>query len=407
MQDAWSLALQGNHRLRASRWRVSAAQHHVGAARSARFPDIDLEAAYALRSDQRAFVAQNPGLAGLGSTLVIPYQQQDDVSLRALASVPLFTGGRIQNGIAAAESGVEARRLGRAQLEQEMKMTVAESFIGVLRAQRARQVAQATQRSLSAHFQDVNLSFSQGMVPRTDLLAAQVALSNARQRSLAADRQLQGAWAIYNRQLVRDLETIVPLQELHPDMVHLDLHQLTDRARRQRAEISTPLWEAEALEHRAVSLRRTGWPQLSLQGGYAYQENRFQQPQDVAEIGVGLQWNPYDGGRRRHEAEALLLQAKGLRELSAANERRAALEVRLAWLDIQETRQRVLVTQEIVQQAEENLRAARQRFTAGTGTNTEALDAEAARTQSLHDYYDATYAVVLASLRLRRATHDL
>lgn len=56
----------------------------------------------------------------------------------------------------------------------------------------------------------------------------------------------------------------------------------------------------------------------------------------------------------------------------------------------------------IVQSAE-NLRVVRNRYEAGASTNTEVLDAEALREQSLSNLDNARFEVDLAKLRLARA----
>ena len=74
------------------------------------------------------------------------------------------------------------------------------------------------------------------------------------------------------------------------------------------------------------------------------------------------------------------------------------MQVRKAWLDEQETRDRIRVTETAIEQSEENLRVAKLRFDQGKGTNTEVLDAESARTETYSNYYNALYDAILATL---------
>jgi outer membrane protein TolC len=84
-----------------------------------------------------------------------------------------------------------------------------------------------------------------------------------------------------------------------------------------------------------------------------------------------------------------------------------ALQVRQAWLGVEETRQRVEVTAESVAQAEENLRIARELYGAGLGTQTQLLEAETLRVQALTNRDNATLDAGLARLRLARAVGSL
>ena len=81
--------------------------------------------------------------------------------------------------------------------------------------------------------------------------------------------------------------------------------------------------------------------------------------------------------------------------------------MRKTWLDVQETRQRIDVTGTAIEQAEENVRVAANRYEKGQGTNTEVLDAETLRTLSHSNYFNAVYDAVMAVFRLRRAAGTL
>ena len=81
--------------------------------------------------------------------------------------------------------------------------------------------------------------------------------------------------------------------------------------------------------------------------------------------------------------------------------------MRQAYLGIQESRQRVIATAQAAEQADENLRIARERYTAGLGTQTQLLQAETLRVQALRNRDDATLDAGLAQLRLARAVGAL
>ena len=121
----------------------------------------------------------------------------------------------------------------------------------------------------------------------------------------------------------------------------------------------------------------------------------------------GLNWAPYDGGIARSRANTLFEQAEAVLRHRADAQTKIALQVRTAWLDEQETRDRIRVTETAIEQAEENLRVAKLRFDQGKGTNTEVLDAETARTETYNNYYNALYDAILATYQLRRAVGTL
>ena len=138
-----------------------------------------------------------------------------------------------------------------------------------------------------------------------------------------------------------------------------------------------------------------------------FMENEFLDDDEFWMAGVSLQWNVFDGGRSRKHAAALDSRAAAVRHQRADLDTLVALQVRQAWNDRGEAQNRIAVAEGAVEQANENLRVVRNRYQAGASTNVEVLEAEALREQSLSNLDDARYELVLAKLRLARATGNL
>ncbi len=403
LSQAWTIALRVDHQLAAKQYSASAARQSLYSARAQRWPSVDLESGYNVRSDEPSFrIAVPPA-----PTRTVPYAQDEGFSYRAKIEIPLYTSGRIGHGVDAANARAVAAALDVTDSLIDLKMQVAEEYVDVLRTQREVEVTQSTVRSLQSHSNDVELLFRHRQVPQNDLLAAQVATSDAKQRATQATLAADSGHAVYNRRLGRPLTSPVRIAELPIESVVEDLELLTDRAVSQRPGIARLAARAESLRHQACSVRARNQPQVSLQGEYAFEENQFQSPNGIVGLGIGVKWNIYDGGRRRYEAAALLQQAEALVRTRVDLESWIALRVRQAWLQVRETRERIEVTAEAIQQAEENLRVSKRRYSLGVGTNTEVLDAERSRTESSRNHDNARFDAVLAVLRLRHATGDL
>jgi outer membrane protein TolC len=187
----------------------------------------------------------------------------------------------------------------------------------------------------------------------------------------------------------------------------MDLEVLVQQALDRRTELAALGEQAEAYGQLARVERSRVLPQLSASGGYTYLENQFLDDETVGMAGVGVQWALFDGGQSRKRAAALERNRRATQEQRADVESMIALQVRQAWLDVEETRQRIRVTADAVGQAEENLRIARERYGAGLGTQTQLLEAETLRVQALTNRDNATLDAGLARLRLARAVGAL
>jgi len=406
LQDAWTRAAQQDRGLAAVRSQAEAAQLDASAARAERWPTLAVGGSYTWLDESPAFDFSFTGLP----IIAPPLFGGDDFAMgSATLSVPLFTGGRISSSIAAAEArgrGAGAQVQGA---EQDVKLAVAEAYVDVLRARKALAVAESNVRTLEALVGDIGAMYERELVPKNDLLAVQVALADARQNRLRAANAAEIAQAAYNRRLGEPLDRVAELEEAlpAPEALPADLEPLVQQALEQRTELAALGEQAKAYGQLARVERARLLPQVSLSGGYNYLENQFLDDEDFAVAGVGVQWALFDGGQARKRAAALERNRRAAEEQRADAESVVALQVRHAWLGVEETGQRVQVTADAVDQAEENLRIARERYGAGLGTQTQLLEAETLRVRALTNRDNAVLDAGLARLRLARAVGSL
>jgi outer membrane protein TolC len=406
LQDAWARAAQQDRGLAAVRSQAEAAQLDASAARAQRWPTLAVGGSYAWFDDAPAF---DFTFTGLPITPPELFGGDDFAMGSATLSVPLFTGGRISSSIAAAEArgrGAGAQALGA---EQDVKLAVAESYVEVLRARKALAVADSNVRTLESLVGDISAMYERELVPKNELLAVQVALADARQNRLRAANAAEIAQAAYNRRLGEPLDRVAVLEEQVPEPGALpaDLAALVQLATERRTELAALGEQAKAYGQMAKVERSRVLPQVSVSGGYNYLENQFLDDEEFAMAGVAFQWALFDGGQSRQRAAAMERNRRATEEQREDAESLIALQVRQAWLGVEETLQRVQVSAGAVDQAEENLRIARERYGAGLGTQTQLLEAETLRVQALNNRDNAALDAALARLRLARAAGSL
>ena len=251
--------------------------------------------------------------------------------------------------------------------------------------------------------------FERELVPKNDLLAVQVALADAQQARLRAANGLELARADYNRRLGEPMSRPCDLSESLPAVAGLpeDVDALIAKALEQRTELKALAARADAYHALARSERARVLPQFTLNGGYNYLQNQFLDDEEFLSAGVGFQWALFDGGQARKRAAALDRNGQATEDRRRDAESLISLQVRQAWLSLVEAQDRVKVSTTAVEQAEENLRIAREQYGAGLGTQTQLLQAETLRVGALGNRDNATLDVGLARLRLARAVGAL
>ncbi|MBU1056431.1 MAG: TolC family protein [Proteobacteria bacterium] len=402
LQEAWDIAISVDRSLKASKENTNAAESGLKAAKSAYIPNVVLKAGYASLSQDTKLKSDL-----LGQSLEIPLSQQNSGSYSTMATMPLYTGGSIESTIDASNALFHAAKLNENFEAQNLKLWVASSFVDVLRAGRILKVIKRHVRSLEAHTRNVENLYRDGMVAKSDMLSARVALADAHQKALQAANGLDLANAAYNRRLRRPLDWPVSLEEDFLDLVEEDLSVLTERALFKRSELAMLDRQVEAMRHKSDAVRGENYPQVSVSGGFDFQENKYHVYNDQWLVVLGVKWNLFDGGSVRHRASEVNHQASALSlqrdELASI----ITLQVRQAWLDVMETRKRIYVTQSAIDEAEENLRVVRDRYANGLAIHTEVLDAETMRAKSESNNTHALLDAGMAGLRLKRAVGEI
>ncbi|MEQ1527958.1 MAG: TolC family protein [Methylococcales bacterium] len=397
LEQAWEIAIDKNHQIKAAQADTSASEQQLYSAQGQRLPELNVGSGYTQYSETPAAKANFGGATGQFNT-----SQAGSVKAQAIASVPLFTSGRISHSINAAESALQAAQHNENSSVLTIKMQVAEAYVAVLRLASALQVAHDHVDSLTSHHKDVKNLFELGVVPKNDLLAAQVELANANQLVLQAGNQLDIAKSHYNQLLDRDLAEAVQLTEQFPEQPTGTLAELTNSSISQRPELMVFAQQIAALGQQAQSVKAGTLPQVSINGGYQYQENRYQAFQGLWMVNVGMQWKLFDGSTR-HNSDALNRQAMAIKELRDDLTSAITLQVRQAWLSIQEAQQRIEVNQQAISQADENMKMTTDRYKQGLSINTDVLKAEELRSKTHDNFNNASYDLALARLQLRRA----
>ncbi|NIA27042.1 MAG: TolC family protein, partial [Desulfobulbaceae bacterium] len=270
LSDAWDTALTSHRQIAAAAAQRDAADYDLERARSARMPQLGISTEY-------VWLDSAPGFS-LGGNITPPIFDGDDfVRAGAQLKIPVYAGGGISSGIAAAEFGAGAAADQLHAVVQGTKLGVAEHYVVVLRAESAVDVAKSIVASLTTHTNDTKNRLEFGAVPQNDYLAASVTLANARQRLLQAENALDYSHAAYNRFIGRPLETPVALDpSLNIDNlipVAQRVQDLIALAQTQRPELSAMAMQAKALRKQSDAARANSRPQVSLTGGYMYLEN--------------------------------------------------------------------------------------------------------------------------------------
>jgi outer membrane protein TolC len=407
LEQAWARAADSDQQLAAAKLDTQSAEAQARAASGARWPSLAAGAAYTRLNASPQFDLAT----SIGTFRSDPlFKDNQVISGNVQLTLPLYAGGQISAGVEAAQRTAAGSRDSEQAAGADLKLAVAQAYVQVLRTRRALGAADSSVASLTAHVNDVQALLDRELVSRSDLLAARVTLANAEQMRTRAANAVLLALGEYNRLLGEPLDRAPELDEhlpVDPALATLPLAQLVQRAVSARGELKAVSAESQALSARARAEMGKALPQVALSGSYIHFDNDFLDRDNFATVGVGFSWSLFDGGQARNRAAALHSASRAADRRLDDMRSRIELQVRQAWLDVQEAQSRLRTSAEAVAQAEENLRTARELYGASMGTNTQVLDAVALQVTAIDNRDNATLDASLSLLALAHAIGTL
>ncbi len=397
LEDCLKLALSRYPRLKALSARREASEALSEAARRALYPRLSWQYRYTRFRDRQKIVI-------LGHD--VPISSYEMVENNLLLEVPLFHGLslRIKRRLAALEADIS--RVEEDRGRQEIAYLVKEAYFSLLTARYRLKEAEKSVARLKAHLETVRAYYAEGLVAKHQVLASEVALSEAQHAFILAQNRLKIAKSRLNLLLDRPLEaplSIADVFEKSPPPLKPLKHYL-ELAQRLRPELKAARLACQKAREKIRLARAAYYPQIDLLGTYQRRGTDLLASQDPywdrenISFALNLRLLLWDWGKRGREVAAAraaaLAQEEALREL----EKEVSLEVEEAYLSFTAAQKRLEVAKKALLQAEENFRLEKARFKEGLAESADVLDAEAFLAASEARLIDA-----YATLHLSRA----
>ncbi len=415
LTEAVRLAHANNPDLEVAGARVEAAAAMLAASEAALWPRLVLDLGWTRSDAPSAFLFKS-----IDAHELAPGTDFNDpgwftnTEAGATLRYNLFDGGIQRLTLYGAATALEEGAARWAALENALTAAVVAAWLEARTARELAAADDASVRSVEAEVRELAARVEGGAALRADLLSLEVRLAEARERRLRT--------GLAERLVLATLRSLLALEPEAP------LELAPDEAGKELAgELPSSLSEAQALalvtrpeleaarlglERARLALAaagRTRWPRLDLLARVWGGENDTTLDLNEANhtLALSLGFDLVDGGARAAELE--LARAR-LHEVRAQDRRallEVALDVEVAWLQLEEARARLAVAQQSVGAGEESLALVERQFRDGATTVTRFLEAEAARTRAQTSSIRAALDLERARIGLARATGRL
>jgi len=395
MKQSVAIALANHPSLRVAEAAQRFSLSNVTGTQANYFPSINLNA-----SDTRTggFVSVNPSLP---SRTEFYSSYSSGVSLQQTVYDFGKTGGRVS----ASKEIYNASSFDYASTREDVIMNVELAYIAFVQFQHVVKVDEEAVTQAEVHLKEAQAGYSVGSRPQFDVTKSEVDLANANVNLISARNQVRIAKLQFENAMgfhppreytVQDIfESTTP-----PFTTSLDTAKII--ALRTRSEILA----GEATVHADQSLIAAAWdqhlPSVLLNGSYTW--NGFDFPL-LSQWKAGLTFTVpvFEGFSVSSQVEEAQATADAAQSSLDLLKESVLLDVEQNYLSVKEASERIVASQKLVTESEENLRLAEGRYNSGVGSPIEITDAQVSLSNARITYVQALSDYNSFLIRLRHA----
>jgi len=326
------------------------------------------------------------------------------------ARQPIFAGGGILANYEASKFEVSTAEMEERGAVLDIVRDVKIAYFNVIKAERLLAVARQSVKQLEAHRDMAQDFFDVGMIPRNDLLHAEVQLANGRQLLIRSENSLELVRAKLNTVLRREIDTPVKVEDIFAyKPFGRSLEDCQTIALENRPEIRAYSLKVQQAKEMVKQAKSEFLPNVSLVGNYSrfgdtpgVSGNEFRDEESWYVMAVA-NWNFWEWGKTKNRVDKSKSLENQVADAFANVKDIIALEVKNAYLILHEAERQILVSQKTIEQAEENFRITRERYREQVAISTDVLDAQTLLTRAKSDHTNAIGDYHISRASLERA----
>jgi outer membrane protein len=321
---------------------------------------------------------------------------------------PLFTGGLNLATYRSAKIGVDLSKETVETTKRDLVLQVRVGYFTILRAEKFLDVAQQQVKQFEAQLEVTKAFFEVGIVPKNDVLLAEVNLANAKQQQVKAANDLATAKASFNILLRREVSIPFEVVDLLAYKAFpLSFEQSLDEALRLRPEMKTTQLNIDQAKENVKIARSGFFPTISLTGNYSRSsdwwtlERGIQSDRWIVEaLATFTLWNWGNTYFKVGENKVKVIQAEDSKNQLIDS---ITLELKDDYLNMLVAEKNISTAEKAIEQAEENLRMNEERYKYQVATQTDVVNAVTLLAQARTNYYGALSDFNVAKAQLERA----
>src|SRR6476620_4578336 len=407
LQEAINLSLKNSKQLKSSQAKIEEATAALKEAVERKLPDASVSGSYLrLNSPNVDLKTKKDNSGGTPATTTESPKPSQAMYGIANVSLPIFSGFRIKYGIESARYLEQAAKLDAENDQEDIILNTIDAYNNLYKAYAAVELVDSNLQSARERATQFRNLEKNGLLPRNELLKAELQVSNTELSLLDAQNNWQ--LANINMDLMLDLPENTELQ-LDPGAFQAPkelkgLAEYVQLGLQNRKDLSAVSYRKKAAATAVKATEGEKYPGLALSGGYvALNVPGVLTVTNAVNIGLGVQYSISSLWKNKAKVQ----QAQAREKQVAAGEELLAdairLQVHRAYQNYLLAQKKIDVYQNAIDQATENYRIINNKYQNSLATTTELLDADVAQLQAKLNYAFAKSDAVVAYDKLLQA----
>ena len=408
LNESITIAIKKSTSIRAAEHGIKGANYERKAAGTDFLPKLTTEYNYTRFNEDPHM--KSPAGEFLSYPMDMKIGRKDRYQWNTYLTQPIFTGGALTSSYQIAKLGLDMAEKNWSRAKQDIVLQVKEAYFTILKVEKIKEVALQAVEQVKSHVDVSQAFFEEEMIPKNDLLEAQVRYAQVKQDLIRADNGVQIAKAYFNTVLRQDVNESVEVEDVlgyRPEVFSLE--DCLKEGLERRPEMKEANLNLERARKSVGLAKSRFFPHISVVTNYQRMGDHADlrgNPYEDAEnwmVSTLFSWDVWEWGKKHYQVSARRAKAAQAEELEKQVGDVIALEVKESYLNLKEAEKNIFVAETAREQAEENFRLNQERYNEQMATTTDVLDAQTLLTEAQNNYYNALSDYHIAKARLERA----
>ena len=406
LDESIKIGLENSNVLHSSKMNLRYADAKWSEVNTFRLPTLLFSASYTRLSEVDPFTVNTP----FGDFNISP-AIFNNYNMKLTLQQPIFTGFKLESNSEIAKLNYLATEQQYNADQNDLIYNIKNAYWGLFKANQIRKVTEENVALVEAHLKDVRNLFKEGLATKNDVLKVQVQLGEAQLGLIDAKNAVRLSNLNLDNVLGISLSTLIETTD--SVNMHLgnsyEISVLLEKAYDKRPELKSMDYRVKASEKGITAAKSDWFPQIYLVGDYNYSrpnprilptQDKFNGTWDVS---VSMSLNLWNWGATIDKTDQAEAQFEQTRDTYKIFKDRVTLEVTQNFLNVQKSREKMTVSEQSVNQAEENYRITNEKFKNGLALNSDLLDAEVALLQAKTNFIQSKVDYELAQSQLKKS----